>query len=159
MKIDQHIANLFAMDENSWQHHANPWSVWTRYMTFPVIVFVIYSRQWIGYWFLLPLMLLCIWLWLNPRVFKKPDSLDSWASQAVLGEKVWLNRTKVPIPNHHKNMAIILSSLAALSTLPLFYGLYYLKILPTISGLLLENIFKTWFLDRMVWLYNDMKDS
>ncbi|MEQ8381509.1 MAG: hypothetical protein RH949_03955 [Coleofasciculus sp. A1-SPW-01] len=29
MTLENKIAQLFQMDEATWTHHANPWSVWT----------------------------------------------------------------------------------------------------------------------------------
>ena len=42
------------MSDDSWMRHANPWSVWTRYAAFPVLIAAIWSRVWIGWWALLP---------------------------------------------------------------------------------------------------------
>ena len=39
------------------------------------------------------------------------------------------------------------------------WGLYNLQLWPTILGVVLVYPGKMWFLDRMVWLYEDMKDS
>ncbi len=38
----------------------------------------------------------------QPRCFPVPDHTNHWASQAVLGEKIWLNRDKLTIPQYHK---------------------------------------------------------
>lgn len=38
------------------------------------------------------------------------------------------------------------------------YGLFVYDALATILGLVLIVLGKLWFLDRMVWLYQDMKD-
>ncbi len=36
------------------------------------------------------------------------------------------------------------------------YGLWALEFWPSFIGVVLIVIFKMWFLDRMVWLYDDM---
>ena len=83
----------------------------------------------------------------------------TWASQATFGERVWLNRNAKPIPQHHARMAHLLSGLSGLSLIPLAYGLYTYLAMVTVLGLILLIVGKFWFLDRMVWLYQDSKDS
>jgi len=77
----------------------------------------------------------------------------------VLGERVWLNRKKVPIPEHHRFVPNLLSGVSGLGLPFLIWGLWRLEIWPTAVGVVLIYAGKVWFLDRMVWLYEDMKDS
>ena len=72
---------------------------------------------------------------------------------------MWLNRDAVPIPDHHTVMARRLSIVAGLGFFGHLYGLYALAIWPTVLGGAFVYLGKMWFLDRMVWLYEDMKDS
>jgi hypothetical protein len=44
-------------------------------------------------------------------------------SKAVLGERVWLNRRSVPIPEHHRRTANILMMISASGVVPLAWGL------------------------------------
>jgi hypothetical protein len=39
------------------------------------------------------------------------------------------------------------------------YGLWKLKGWPTLMGLILTILGKTWYMDRMVWLFEEMKDE
>jgi len=87
MRFEKSIAAAFAMSEEVWARHANPWSIWTRYATFPMLILSIWSRVWFGWWALIPIFLTLVWLWLNPRGFEKPSSTDNWASKAVLGRR------------------------------------------------------------------------
>ncbi|WNN88974.1 hypothetical protein P0S91_22390 [Gloeocapsopsis dulcis] len=48
-------------------------------------------------------------MWLNPRIFPPPASTNNWAAKAVLGERVWLNRDKIPVPEHYHCVPSILS--------------------------------------------------
>jgi hypothetical protein len=41
----------------------------------------------------------------------------------------------------------------------LVYGLVVLEIWPTVAGASVGILGKTWYVDRMVWLYEDMKDT
>ena len=47
-------------------------------------------------------------------------------------------------------------SINGLGTLVLAWGLYQLAILPTLLGIFGQYAMKFWFLDRMVWLYDEM---
>ncbi|MGQ4877239.1 DUF6653 family protein [Billgrantia sp. LNSP4103-1] len=156
MGYERVMARLFRMSDQAWAHHANPWSVWTRNTALPILVLAIWSRVWVGWWALVPFALALLWLWLNPRLFPVPASTNNWASRAVLGERVWLNREQVPIPEHHSHAAYLLSATAALGVPFLAWGLYHLEFWPTLLGSVLVYAGKLWFLDRMVWLYQDM---
>ena len=147
------------MDDSTWARHANPWSVWTRVAIFPLLALTIWSRVWIGWWALVPVIGLIVWTWINPRAFPPPHSTISWASKAVLGERVWLNQHSVPIPEHHRRAANILTMISASGIVPLAWGLTTLEFWPTIFGVALTAIGKLWFVDRIVWLYEDMKDA
>ncbi|MGB3513280.1 MAG: DUF6653 family protein [Microcoleaceae cyanobacterium] len=159
MTTEQKIANLFQMTDEVWQGHTNPWSVSTRYSVLPLIIVSIWSRIWINWWCLIPIFLSIIWTWINPRIFPKPTSTNNWASKAVLGERVWLNREKIEIPKHHFPV-IRITNLISLAGLPFcIWGLIQLNIWATFLGVILVILGKTWFLDRMVWLYAEMKDA
>lgn len=148
---------LFMSDE-TWERHTNPRSVWTRFTVLPCLIAAIWSRDWIGIWAWLPTMLAIFWAWVNPRVFEKPASTNNWASKAVLGERIWINRKIIPVPMSHQRMPIILSGITALGIPLLIWGLWKLNAWPTLCGVLLVYAGKVWFLDRMVWLYEDMKE-
>ncbi|MEM6549606.1 MAG: DUF6653 family protein [Pseudomonadota bacterium] len=152
----QWIADLFAMDEETWARHANPLSGWTRVPILPLICLFLCARAWIGWWCLLPIALLLFWTWYNPRAFPPPETTDAWASRAVMGERVWLARDKVPIPAHHALWADILTWAPVIGLMPLVWGVIAIEIWPLILGLVLTVGVKLWFLDRMVWLYQDM---
>lgn len=158
MAYERAVAHAFGMDERTWARHANPWSVWTRYTALPLLVLAVWSRAWLGWWAVLPVVLTVLWTWLNPRLFPVPASTDNWASRAVLGERVWMARGQVPVPPRHRRAPHLLSALAALGAPFLAWGLYTLRLWPTLFGVLLVFSGKLWFLDRMVWLYEDMKD-
>lgn len=153
------IASAFAMTDEVWARHANPWSVWTRVPILPLLCLGLWARAWIGWWCILPVALLVAWTWANPRVFPPPATTRSWASRAVLGERAWLARGDTPIPSHHAVWAGLLSALPALGLLPLAWGLWALDACALALGLVIMTGAKMWFLDRMVWLYQDMASA
>ena len=153
------LESLMGMNDATWKRHANPWSVWTRFLILPLLVLAIWSRVWIGWWCLAAIALLIVWTVINPRAFPKPSSTHGWASRATFGERVWLNRKTVPIPEHHYRFSHALNAVTASALIPLIYGLITYELLITFLGLALIIVGKLWFLDRMVWLYQDMKGS
>jgi hypothetical protein len=139
--------------------HANPWSVWTRYSVLPLIIAAFWSRIWIGWWCLLPIIGSLAWMFFNPVLFSKPKSTNNWASKSVLGERVWKNRNNVTVPAHHKVAPNILNIFSFIGLLLSIWAIVALSIWPAILGVTLSYIAKSWYLDRMVWLYEDMKDN
>lgn len=159
MTLESKMAAAFSLSEATWMRHANPWSVWTRNTALPLLILAIWSRVWLSRWSLIPIAGAILWIWLNPRIFPQPDSTNRWTSKAVFGERVWLNRDKIPVPQHHHRVPNILSSVAALGIPFVIWGLVDLQVWPVLLGSVLIHLSKLWFLDRMVWLYEDMKDK
>jgi len=157
MTVERKIAGLFRLSDENWMKHANPWSVYTRYSVLPIFILAIWSRIWIGWWCLIPVAISLAWMLLNPVLFRKPKSTDNWASKSVLGERVWLNRDKVAVPQYHKTMLSILNGISSVGLLIAIYSVVVLSIWPVVLGVALTIIGKSWYLDRMVWLYEDMK--
>lgn len=150
---------LMTMDEEAWSCHANPWSVWSRFSCLPLLVFAIWSRVWLGWGALIPLALVIFWTWYNPRAFGPPSSTNNWASKGTFGERVFLNRKNIPIPTHHQHAAHVLAFLSLPGLIILIYGLSVLQIWATLCGTVMTILPKIWFVDRMVWLYEDMKEK
>jgi len=144
------------MDDETWARHSNPWSVYSRFTMLPIISLSFWSREWLGIYCLVPIVFSIMWIWVNPRLFSAPINTDNWASMGTFGERIYLNRHKETIPNYHVLPCIILQILSGLG-LPFFiYGLYSLNIWALLLGNLWIMVFKAWFVDRMVWLYQDM---
>ncbi|MDC6367690.1 MULTISPECIES: DUF6653 family protein [Flavobacteriaceae] len=159
MSLEKQIAQVFNLKGDSWLKHANPWSIWTRFATLPFIVLAIWSRVWLGWYCLIPISILVIWLIINPTLFSKPKSLESWGSKSVLGEKYWSERKENPVPKHHNTPVLILTVLQTIGGVILIIGLWKLEINWTIIGTITVYLTKMWFLDRMVWIFEDMKNE
>jgi len=159
MTLEGKIARAFALDDATWLRHANPRSVILRNTALPVLIIAFWSRLWLGWGSVIPVALALLWTWFNPRIFPAPQSLDHWTSKAVLGERVWLNRDAVPIPLYHRIVPNILSVVSAIGMLFVFWGVLLFDLWPTLSGTVMVYLGKLWFLDRMVWLWNDMQDA
>ncbi len=160
MTMERKIANLFNLTDENWMKHANPVSVWTRYSVLPVIVLAFWSRAWIGWWCLIPGIASLLWMFFNPVLFSKPKSTRNWASRSVLGERVFLNRDQVGIPAIHKGpIHKILNAVSSLGMLLAIWAIVYYSVWGAILGVALAYLGKSWYLDRMVWLYEDMKNA
>ncbi len=144
------------LDEETWRRHANPWSVITRNTALPLLILAFYSRVWVSWWALIPICFTLFWTWLNPRIFSVPRSFDFWSSKAVFGERFWANRDQVPVPPRHRKVPHLLLILSGIGMLPVVWGIIFLDIWPTILGSVMIYAGKLWFLDRMVWLFEDM---
>lgn len=157
MTIEKKIAKLFGLHGDEWLKHANPWSIWSRFATLPFLILAIWSREWIAWYSLIPIIILLIWIVINPKLFKPPTSTDNWASKCVLGEKIWANRDEIDVPVHHKPIINILTLMQTIGGISLFTGLYQFDFCLTFSGMIIVYFAKMWFLDRMVWIFEDMK--
>ena len=157
MTLERKIAGLFKLTDENWMKHANPWSVWTRYSVLPIIVLAFWSRVWIGWWYLIPAIISLAWMFLNPVFFNRVKSTKNWASKAVLGERVWMNRDKIDVPEYHKNVPKILNTISSVGMIISIWAIVMLSVWPAILGIALAYLGKSWYLDRMVWLYEDMK--
>lgn len=153
MELDKALSKLFLPDDASWLKHANPWSVWSRFATLPFIVLSIWSRVWIGWYCLIPIVILIAWILVNPTLFSKPKDFNSWAAKAVLGERMFMKRQENPISAEHSKVIVILNVLQSCGALVLIYGLWSLDLSLTIHGTVYVYMAKMWFLDRMVWLH------
>lgn len=149
------IADIFQMSDEVWERHANPWSGWTRYLTFPLLLLAFWSRVWIGWWSIVPITILIIWTWLNPRVFPKPKSMNNWISKGVLGERIWIDSQDRDKIEHHQTAINVINFIAISGGLICIWGLIKLSIWPTLFGASIALLAKTWFIDRMVWVFEE----
>jgi hypothetical protein len=150
------LARAFGLEGEGWQRHANPWSVYTRVPVPVLLTAAVWSRRWLGRWALLPVGLVCVWTAVNPTAFPPPRSLDNWASKAVLGEVVWSRRRTVPVPPRHRLAPWLLTGLNVAGLPALVRGLVTMDGRLVVGGLAVHMAGKLWFLDRMVWLFEDV---
>jgi hypothetical protein len=156
---EQRVAEFFGLKGDSWMRHANAGSVWTRFTVLSMLTLSIWSRDWIGWFSLIPIALSIIWMFVNPLVFPVPKSTRNWASKGVLGERIWADRNKADIPEQFAKSRVPMwaNVYSTVGLIFLAYGLVTLNLLPTIAGILIVHGGKLWYLDRMVLLFDDMK--
>jgi len=146
------------LDDETWMRHANPWSVRTRYAAFPVLLAAVWSHHAIGWWALAPTALAVTFLRVNPWLFPRPCSTRNWASMAVLGERVWLAQDRRFLPEQDRTIWLLMIAASAVSLPALSWGLYAADLPLTLLAMVAILIGKTWFNDRMVWLFSVMKE-
>ena len=156
MAFEKKIAKVFNLTEDNWMRHANPWSVWTRYSVLPVIIAAFWSRVWIGWWAAIPAAVSILWMFANPIFFSKAKSTRNWASRAVLGERVWSNRDKIAVPEHHRVTPHILNLISTFGMVVAIWGIVELDLYLAVFGTIITMVGKSWYLDRMVWIYGEM---
>ncbi|NMB79453.1 MAG: hypothetical protein GYA23_10220, partial [Methanomicrobiales archaeon] len=54
MTLERKIAGAFALDDETWRRHANPWSVLLRNTVLPLLVLAFWSRLWLCWYALAP---------------------------------------------------------------------------------------------------------
>ena len=95
MDVVDRVARTFGMTDEAWRRHANPWSVWTRFAAIPLMLLAVWSRTWIGWWSLLAVGVVVVWLFVNPRAFPPVREPRSWAARGVYGERAWVQNRAI----------------------------------------------------------------
>lgn len=150
------VAGTFRMSDEAWKRHANPWSVWTRFAAIPAMLLAIWSRDWIGWWCLMPIAAVVAWLWLNPHAFPPITTPTSWAAKGIYGEKLWLlDRSLVSADHKRVVRLLVLVGLAGFAMIT--YGLIVLDLWPTVFGATLVVLAQLWRIDRFGLLYDELK--
>ena len=156
--MEKRVADLFGLRGDAWMRHANPWSVWSRFSCVSLLALSVWSRDWIGWYCLVPIALTLMWTWMNPRVFGVPASTRNWASKGVFGERIRSDRSTVQIPDQFASRVPSLANAFSCIGLPmLVYGLIALDVWFVVAGIVIIHGGKLWFIDRMVLLFEDMK--
>ena len=160
---DTRIAKAFGLSGDKWMRHANPVSVWTRFAVLPLLAVSVWSRDWIGWWSLVPIALSLVFMMVNPLLFAAPKSTRNWASKGVFGERVWAERNTVELPAQYTSRVPNVTYAFQVAGLALLvYGLVVLGLpglLYTLAGIAIVQCAKAWFIDRMVLLYEDIKTT
>jgi hypothetical protein len=152
------VARAFRLEGDAWMRHANAASVWTRFAVLPLLALAVWSRDWIGWWCLVPIALSLVWLAVNPLAFGPPRSTRNWASKSVFGERIWVEHDRSRLPAQFRSqIPTLLSASHVVGLVPLVYGLVVLDPVAAAAGILLIQSGKLWYLDRMVLLFEDVK--
>lgn len=156
--MEQRVAERFGLEGDAWMRHANQLSVWTRFSCLSLIAVAVWSRDWIGWYSVAPIVVATVWMVVNPRAFGVPASTRNWASKSVFGERIWADRKSVAIPHRFKShVPNLANAYSCIGLAFLVYGLIALNVWLVVAGIVIVHGGKLWFLDRMVLLFEDMK--
>jgi hypothetical protein len=158
MKLLERVARAFRMSDEAWKRHANPWSVWTRFAAIPAMLLAIWSRTWLGWWCLVPVAAVVVWLWINPHAFPAIERPTSWAARGIYGEKLWLLHRDL-VPAGHKAVLRLLVVVGTAGFALLIWGLIALDGWPTVFGASLVVLGQLWRIDRFGLLYDEIERS
>lgn len=140
------------LSDETWQRHANPWSVWTRFAAIPALILAVWSRTWIGWWAVVPLAGVALWLWANPRAFAPVEVPRSWAARGIFGERLWL-REPDRVPSDLRRILRVLILPGLLGVALLAWGLLWLELWPTLAGAGLVVAAQLWRIDCLGRFY------
>ena len=153
MKFTDRVLAAMSPDDRTWARHANPWSVWTRFAAIPLVVLAIWSRAWIGWWALLSVAAVAVWLWANPRVFPAVHTPTAWSSKGIFGEQRWArDRTAMPAGFGFAQRCWLVGGLTGAGLLG--WGLVSYRIWPTVFGATLIGYGQLWRIDRLAIFYD-----
>jgi hypothetical protein len=117
----------------------------------PLLVLSIWSRDWIGWWSLIPIALSVVWLCVNPLFFTEPRSTNNWASKGVFRERIWTEGDRSAFPTEFRSRVPAVTMIFQAAGLAvLIYGLVVLDPLASVTGIVIMQLAKLWYIDRMV---------
>jgi hypothetical protein len=151
------VARAFGLEGELWMRHANPVSVWTRFAVLPLLAVSLWSRAWIGWWCLVPVALSLLWMVVNPRFFSAPRSTKNWASKGVLGERLFTGDPSTFPSEFRSKVPQVTTTIQVVGCAVLVYGLVVFDALAVVTGVVLMQVAKLWYIDRMVLLFEAMK--
>jgi hypothetical protein len=95
LTLERKLAFAMSMDDATWLRQANPWSVWTRASVLPLVILAVWSRDWLGSWSWVAIALSVLWMWLNPRIFRRAESWTVGLREDVIAQneryRSWLD--------------------------------------------------------------------
>lgn len=133
------------MSEVLWSRHANPWSVWTAVVAFPLLILALFRRN------RLLLGIVLLFVPVNLMLFRPPPDDRAWATRVVLGERVWLDRGVLP----SREAAI------AAASAPVYLATFGAALRKsrwgTLGGTMISMVLMLRFFARMVRLYDEQR--
>jgi hypothetical protein len=74
-----------------------------------------------------------------------------------LGERIWQQREAYDIPRVFSVQTHVLNLTQVVGLVPFIWGMYTLNFWMTMTGMAVAFLAKTWFFDRMVFLFEDRR--
>lgn len=130
-----------------WRRHANPWSVWTRFAAIPAFCLAVWSRVELGWFALVPVALVVLWLVVNPFAFKPIETPQAWVSRGIFGEQLWLKKA-LALSAEARLILRLLIGVGLAGFALMAWGLWALEVWPVLFGMTLTTLAQLWRIDR-----------
>jgi hypothetical protein len=127
-----------------WTRHSNPWSGWSRVSALPLLGLTVAAHS------MLAILIVVLWLAINPLLFPPPRHDRNWMTRGVLGERLYFTSG----PRLRRDLPALLN----LANVPAFIAFLWFawqrEVAAAVATGMLVAVLKFWFLDRMVTLYD-----
>lgn len=134
------VTQLSKMSDVMWRRHANPWSVWTRLLSTPLIYLPFWNHSWKQG------LVVAIWFVINPFLFPEPKNKESWGARAIRGEARWAKQ-------HPQDTALAVQSVGTIAALGGLYAASRHRLALTVTSAVTVMLCNAWFLDHMAKTY------
>jgi hypothetical protein len=128
-----------------WKRHSNPWSVWTRILSYPLVYVPLWNRSWKQG------AAVAAWLALNPVLFPEPESDESWATRGVLGEELWT-------AERPRDLSLLITTTSAVFFVGGLLATYRRRLWPMVFLASVALLLKLWYIDRMTFYYTQHRE-
>ncbi|MFI5660913.1 DUF6653 family protein [Streptomyces sp. NPDC051684] len=154
--IKSAVARAHGMTDEAWKRHANPWSVWTRFAAVPAFELAIWSRTWIGWWSLVGVAVVLVWLFsLNVRMFGPVEPV-CWSARGIYGEQLHVTGQA---PAEHKAVLNYLMATGLVGFALIAWGLAALQAWPLVLGTMMVVLAQLWRIDRYGLLFQRHQET
>ena len=129
-----------------WKRHSNPWSVWTRILSYPLVYVPIWNRSWKQG------VAVAAWYAANPVLFPVPEGDESWATRGVLGEELWT-------AERPRDLSTALTGASAAFFAGGLLTAYNRRFWSTMFFGGTAFLLKLWYIDRMTFYYEQHREE
>jgi hypothetical protein len=92
------------------------------------------------------------WFAANPILFPEPEGDESWATRGVLGEELWT-------AERPRDLSVLINAAMAAFFAGGLLATYRRRFWPMILGASAALLLKLWYIDRMVFYYEQHRDA
>jgi hypothetical protein len=126
--------------ERLWKRHSNPWSVWTRILSYPLVYVPVWDRSWKQG------AAVAAWFAANPVLFSEPKGDEPWATRGVLGEELWT-------AERPWDLSMLINTASAAFFAGGLLATYRRRLWPMVFFASVALLLKLWNIDRMTFYY------
>ncbi len=129
-----------------WKRHSNPWSVWTRILSYPLVYVPVWNRSWKQG------AAVAAWFAANPVLFPEAEGDEPWATRGVLGEELWT-------AERPRDLSMLINTASAAFFAGGLLATYRRRFWPMMLGAGAALLLKLWYIDRMVFYNEQHRDA